>query len=106
MMAVSMIENWTNILGLVQAVGEYQELHGFDSVEMLVEHVEPVEGFPDLVATYLAEADEPRLSVLMPVEIVSENEITEGVLVECRVRRAGLDRMFVHRDYVMVRRPT
>jgi len=104
-MAVSMIENWSNILGLVQSVGEYEELHGFDCVVMLVEQVEPVEGFPDLVATYLAEEDEPRLSVLMPAEVVTEFEITEGVLVECRVRRAGPDRVFLHRDYLIVRRP-
>jgi hypothetical protein len=105
-MSVAMIENWSNILGLVQTVGAYQELSGFDRVELLVEHVEPVEGYPDLVATYLAEADEQRLAVLMPVEIVTQYEITEGMLVECRVRRAGLDRMFVHRDYVLVRRPS
>jgi hypothetical protein len=105
-MSVAMIENWSNILGLDQTVGAYQELSGFDRVELLVEHVEPVEGYPDLVATYLAEADEQRLAVLMPVEIVTQYEITEGMLVECRVRRAGLDRMFVHRDYVLVRRPS
>lgn len=104
-MSVSMIENWADILGLVQAVGQDSELQDFDSVELLVEQVIPVEGYPNLVETYLEEEAEPRLVVLMPVEMVTTYEITPGVVVECRVRRAGMSRMFVHSDYVVVRKP-
>lgn len=103
-MSVSMIENWSDILGLVQAVGQDEELQGFDYVEVLVEQVIPVEGYPDLVANLLEEEPEPRLVVLMPVEIVTTYAIAPGVLVECRVRRAGPSRTFVHSDYVVVRK--
>jgi hypothetical protein len=105
-MSVSMIENWAFIQGLVQAVSESQDLAGFDLVDVLVENVEPVEGYPDLIRTYLDEEDEPRLPVLMPAELVVEYAIETGVLLECRVRRAGLDRVFVHREYVTVHRPS
>jgi hypothetical protein len=105
-MSVSMIENWAIIQGLVQAISESRELDGFDLVDVLVENVETVEGYPNLVKSYLDEANEPRLPVLMPVETVVDYHIEVGVIVECRVRRAGLDRVFVHREYVSVHRPT
>ncbi len=104
-MSVSMIENWSNILGLVQAIQESHDLEGFDEVEVQVEQVDPVEGYPDLVATYLAEADAPCLWILMPVEVVTRYEISAGMFVECRVRRAGQNRIFVHSDYLVVRPP-
>ena len=105
-MSVSMIENWSDILGMVQAVAVYDDLDGFDSVEVLVEQVMPVEGYPNLVATYLDEAEQPVLYVLMPVQVVLEYAITSGVVLECRVRRAGADRLFVHTDTITVHRPT
>ncbi len=104
-MSVSMIENWATVIGLVQAVVEDSELDGFEDVELLVERVEPVEGYPDLVSVYLEEAEEPCLSVLIPAEIVTEYEIMDGVLLECRVRRAGTERIFIHHDYLVVTRP-
>ena len=105
-MSVSMIENWAIIQGMVEAIKESHELSGFDRVEVMVENVEPVEGYPNLIQTYLDQEKEPLLPVLMPVELVAECEIETGVLVECRVRRAGLDRVFVHSEYVTVHRPT
>lgn len=101
-MAVSMIENWSTVAGLVQAVIADADLQGFDDVELLVERVEPVEGYPDLVSIYLEEASEPCLSILIPAEIVAAYEITGGVLLECRVRRAGPERVFVHQDYLAI----
>jgi hypothetical protein len=100
---IPIIENWSDILGQVLEVDSYPDITDFDSVEILVEHVEPVEDYPDLLTTYLTEAPEPRLSVLMPNELVSECQIEAGTIIECRVRRAGIDRVFVHREHITVR---
>jgi hypothetical protein len=102
-MTVSMIENWSTIFGLVQAVSNDNDLRGFEDVELFVERVEPVEDYPELVSVYLEENAAKTLCVLMPAEIVAEYEISDGVWLECRVRRAGLERIFVHQDYVVVR---
>jgi hypothetical protein len=99
---VQIIENWADILGVVQVVETFSELDGFDKVIMLVERVDAVEGYPNLLATYLEEVGEPRLFVLMPVDVVVEYAIDAGALLECRVRRAGPDRVFVNREYVKV----
>ena len=104
-MSVQMVENWARILGAVQQVENFSELDDFDQVTILVEQVESVENSPNLVSTYLQEEDEPLLPVLMPVQVISEYSITVGVVVECRVRRAGPDRVFVRRDTVVVHRP-
>lgn len=104
-MTIQIIENWSDILGVVEAVESSDDLKDFDLLVVWVERVEPVEGYPNLVATYLEEEPEPRLKVLAPVEIVTQYEITEGVVLECRVRRAGPERMFVHRDKIQIHRP-
>lgn len=104
-MNVSMIENWANILGQVLSIDACQDMSGFDQVELLVESVEAVEGYPNLVEIYLEEAEESHLWVLMPAEVVQEHHISQGVVIACRVRRAGPDRIFAHRDHIVVYRP-
>ncbi len=104
-MTVGMIENWAKVLGQVLDVADDDELENFDNVEVFVEQVEPVEGYPNLIDIYLEEAEEPHICVLVPKELVQEYEIEEGVVIECRVRRAGLERIFAHREYIIVHRP-
>lgn len=104
-MKVEMIENWAKVFGHVLDVADDEELENFDNVEVFVEQVEPVEGYPNLIEVYLEEADQPHICVLVPKEVVQEYEIVEGVVIECRVRRAGLERIFAHREYIMVHRP-
>jgi hypothetical protein len=104
-MTIQMIENWSDILGVVEAVESSEDLEDFDLLVVWVERVEQVEGYPNLVATFLEQEPEPRLKVLAPVEIVTQFEITAGVVLECRVRRAGPERMFVQREKIIVHRP-
>lgn len=104
-MKVEMIENWAKVFGHVLDVADDEELENFDNVEVFVEQVEAVEGYPNLIEVYLEEADQPHICVLVPKEVVQEYEIVEGVVIECRVRRAGLERIFAHREYIMVYRP-
>jgi hypothetical protein len=104
-MSVQMIENWADVLGEVLEVMPISDLADFDQVVLLVQRIEPVEDYPNLVETYLQEAGEPRLVVLVPVEVVLTYQITQGVLLACRVRRAGPDRVIIHRQHVQVLPP-
>ena len=38
----------------------------------------------------------------MPIEIIDQFQIALGTIIECRVRRSGVDRIFVHRKYIAV----
>jgi hypothetical protein len=104
-MTVGMIENWARILGHVLDVADAEDLDDFDNVEVFVEQVEAVEGYPNLIDIYLEEAEEPHICVLVPKELVVEYRIEAGVVLECRVRRAGVERIFAHREDIIVHRP-
>ena len=101
-MTTSIVENWAVVLGQVLTIGPSDEPQGFDIVEIKVDEIHEVEGYPNLVAPYLEEEVEPLLPVLMPIEIIDQFQIALGTIIECRVRRSGVDRIFVHRKYIAV----
>lgn len=101
-MTPSIIENWAVVLGQVLTIGPSEEPPGFDIVELKVIELHEVEGYPNLVASYLEEEAEPLLPVLIPEEIITQFQIDAGTLIECRVRRSGIDRIFVHRKYITI----
>ncbi len=97
-MAVSIIENWSEISGTVVSVTPSLELGGFESVEIAVEDVKDVPGFPNL----LTDAAGKNLMVLMPADLVSRLAIHAGQRITCRVRRGGPDKVFVNIEHVDV----
>jgi len=99
-MPVNIIENWSDIVGEVIAIKPGTDLPGFSKVQMEVLIVEPVEGYPNL----LENAINDRIEVLFPGDLQGELGIVKGSVVECRVRRAGGQRTYVHRDGITVRR--
>lgn len=101
-MSVQMIENWADVLGEVLEMLPAGDLDDFEQVLLLVQRVDSVEDFPNLVATYLEETGDQHLAVLVPIDLVVSYHITQGVLLACRVRRAGPDRVIVHRQHVQV----
>ncbi len=99
-MSVQIIENWSDITGKVRACEPSPNVAGFMAVEIAVEQVKAVEGFANL----LGQAVGTNLMVLVPDELVKALAITAGDMITCRVRRANLERSFVHRNYVSVHR--
>jgi hypothetical protein len=99
-MSVQIIENWSDVNGVVRSCNPSPDVGGFRAVEVVVEKVNPVEGFANL----LGDTEGKPLVVLMPEELVKSLRIARGVMIACRVRRANLDRTFVHRNYVSVHR--
>lgn len=99
-MSVQMIENWSEIEGQVTGLWPDRELEAFTVVELSVRRVVAVEEYANLLA-HLEE--DSRLEVLFPNEIVVELELAVGVQLVARVRRAGLERVFVHREEISLR---
>ncbi len=99
-MSVQIIENWSSINGVVCSCNPSPSIAEFVEVEVAVETVSPVEGFANL----LDNVEGRPLVVLVPEELVKSLDIAPGDVIACRVRRANLDRTFVHRNYISVHR--
>lgn len=97
-MSVQMIENWSEIEGTVRSIRPENELEGFSAVAIEVQEARPVEGFAHL----LEGAEGSELEVLFPDEVIAEQDIAAGVRIVVRARKAGLERVFAHREHVRV----
>jgi hypothetical protein len=95
-MPVQIIENWSDVRGVVRSCYPSPDVGGFIAVEVVVARVLPVEGFANL----LAHKEGESLEVLIPEELIKFLGIVQGVTIACRVRRAGRDRVFVHRNHL------
>jgi hypothetical protein len=98
-MQVPIIENWSDVSGTVLSMEPSPDIQGFVAVELAVERVDPVEGYANLLA-HVAGA---QLVVHVPEEVAQNLGLGPGDAVQCRVRRAGLDRAFVHREHISIR---
>lgn len=97
-MAVPIIENWSDIRGGIEAVEAAREFSSYSRVAISVDAVEAVQDFPNLLDGVRGE----RIEVLFPDQCVVEQGVEPGKRVACRVRRAGVDRIFVHRERIEV----
>lgn len=100
-MSVQIIENWSRIAGIVRTLQPSTEVKGFTIADVEVEQVTPVEGFPNL----LEGAEGQTLPIHIPDELVDQLRIEALDRIECRVRRAGPDRYFVHRQEISIVSP-
>jgi len=98
--SVQIIENWSEVSGVVRTCSSSPDVAGFVAVEVAVEKVNPVEGFANL----LGNTGGKPLVVLVPGELAKSLHISPGVMIACRVRRANLDRTFVHRNHISIHR--
>jgi len=98
---VQIIENWTSIHGAVTRCTASSDLKGFCRVEVAVDQAEAVTGYPNL----LEQARDTLLVIHIPEELVMKYEIIPESEIQCRVRLAGLGRVFVHHEHIMVESP-
>jgi hypothetical protein len=98
-MTVQIIENWSEIQGIVRSCHPSEDVAGFEALELEVEQVRPVDGFANLLEHTVG----TTLVVLMPDELIRSLQLCPGDRMTCWVRRANLDRAFVHREHVSVR---
>ena len=94
-MYVPIIENWSEIWGEVQGLSPSADLGGFSEVDVLVQQVQPVDDYPNL----LEGAAGSTLKVLFPEDLAAALDLCQGCGIHCRVRKAPLARTFVHREH-------
>ena len=91
---VQIVENWAEVEGRVVQVRPAAGLAGFSTVELDVEHVQPVEGFPNFFA------GGGRIAVNVQQDALTAAGLREGRLARLRIRRGGLTSNFAHPDHV------
>lgn len=96
---MQIVENWADVTGTVRAVEPARDRAGFQRVEIAVERIGDVAGFPNLVG----KGAPGTLAVLFPDQIARRSGIVAGAKISCRVRLGGRRSMFVHPDHVSAR---
>lgn len=91
-MAAPIIENWTDLEGLVQSVSPAADVAQHVVVEIRVRRAQAVKGFANL----LADAAGTVVRVHVANESAKQAGLTAGAQVRCRVRRGGPHRIFAH----------
>jgi len=97
-MSVQIIENWTNIVGVLKDSQRNETLNGFLTLEIEVTQAHPIEGFANL----LADAAGQTIHVNARVELAENFQLTPGAIVNCRVRRGGANSLFMHPEHFSV----
>jgi hypothetical protein len=97
-MQVQMVENWSQIEGELRSWDPRSDVAGFGIAEILVDRVEAVSHFPNL----LHDAGGRVLRVLVPSESATAVAPAAGLRVSSRVRRGGPDRIYAHPDHFIV----
>lgn len=100
-MSVNIIENWCDISGTVYNIEPSIELGGFTKVYILVEGVENVDAYP----CFFKDSIDNILAVYVPNEIVTGMPLEIDMAIQCRIRKAGLEKFFVHRQHIKTNFP-
>jgi len=93
------VENWSDVEGIVREVVSAPELPGFVEVSLDVGKAADVEGFRNL----LADSTGTELSLFIPTALADERGVRAGARLVARARKARPDRAFVDPDYLEVR---
>lgn len=97
-MNVSIIENWTEIGGVVSTTAPSAERPSFISLLVDVEWTKPVEGFANL----LGDSAGKRLTILAPADLVMKLNVRPGDRLTGRVRQGGPRKIFVHQQHITI----
>lgn len=98
MMAVQILENWTDIDGRVHAIISSADVPGHVVVNIQVNQTKAVEGFADLLAATAGTI----IAVYIKQEVVQQAGVVIGARIRCRIRRAGPQKIFAHPSNIRV----
>ncbi len=101
MVQVQIVENWSDIEGVICGSHPSRDLRDHTVVEIRVDKVKPVEDYPNL----LGESEGKTIEVLVRQETLSGIDVTEDRKVVCRVRRAGPKKIFAHPERFETKAP-
>ena len=95
-MQSQIVENWSDIVGELKEHYPSKEAEGFITFKIRVKDVKPVKGFRNL----LEEAAGKTIEVNVPKDVANSLDLAPGIDVSCRVRRAGVKKIFVHPEII------
>lgn len=102
-MQVQIVENWTDIVGEIRSYSPQSTVAGFASLEIAVTAVKSVERFPGIFYPNLLEnVVNQRIQVNVPLALIDKMEISPGMVISCRIRRASLTSVFVHPEHLRI----
>lgn len=99
--SVQIIENWTEIHGTVRSVAPSTDVREFVAVTVAVDRATTLEGFANLLTDVVGK----EITVLIPEELARSLDIKQGSVITCRVRKAGSNRIFAHRQHISAHPP-
>lgn len=97
-MGVPIIENWTEVEGLVRSLAPSPDIQNHMVAEIEVHRSHNVEGFANL----LNPADGKLLRVHVSNEVAERTALAPGAKIHCRIRLGGSQRIFVHPTEIRV----
>lgn len=95
---MQIVENWANIKGKILSKNLSKKNVGFYEVEIFVEQINDIPGFKNLLSNTLG----TPIKIYFPEEVVDKLGIKAGSTIGCRVRKASLNRQFVHRQHITI----
>lgn len=99
-MSVQIVENWVDVRGRLVDWRASEDVSDHLVLEIDVESVEPVAGYPNMFEGREGET----IEVLARESVFEGDELRRGAPVECRVRKATLSRSYAHPERCRVER--
>jgi len=89
---VPIIENWTRVRGVMERNRPSEQPAGPIAVDLRLDGVEAVNGYPNLLRAAAGDV----ITVLVRAAPGGAHDWRPGTVLEGRVRRAGVHRIFAH----------
>jgi hypothetical protein len=99
-MQAQIVENWSDIVGELKEYYPSKDNERFVTLKSHVKDVKPVKGFRNL----LEEAVGKTIEVNIPRDVANTLDLAAGLKVSCRVRRAGVKKIFVHPEIISTKK--
>ncbi len=90
---VSVVENWTDIEGTVLSFKQSEAFPKFLEVEVKIEKIRDVRGFPNLLKT----TADKTLCIFVPKDLATKLQLENGTRISFRAR-GGSRGVFAHPD--------
>jgi hypothetical protein len=97
-MTVTIIENWSDVVGWVQNISAAPGVQGFSVIDLTVSEVKDVEPYANLLSSVVGTS----IGIHLPAGVLEELDLDVGALLACRVRLAKNQKVFAHTEEIRV----
>lgn len=97
-MSVSIVENWSDVVGRVRRISAAPEVPGFTAIRLSVFEVKDVEPYANLLVSAVG----TDIDILAPARTLAELALTDGAVLACRIRLARNQKIFAHTEQIRV----